>query len=260
MTIIDTAEPFLLPGSRAGVLLIHGFTGAPKEMRQMGESLNAQGYTCLGIRLAGHATDPEDMIASRWTDWAASVEDGFHLLRGTTDRIFLAGLSMGGVLSLLMSARLDVAGVIAMSTPYTLPNDPRDFPVSVIRLCSRFVKFLPKTKDPPGSSWFDKEAYKEQVSYPQNPVRSIAELKLLLGEMRAALPLAKKPALLIHSKNDTYVLPENMEKIYAGLANASDKTKAYITGSSHVVTRDAARQQVFLLARDFIQRIEAAQG
>ena len=256
MNIIQTAEPFLLPGTRTGVLLIHGFTGAPKEMRQMGEYLNAQGYTCLGIRLAGHATNPEDMIASRWTDWTASVEDGFHLLRGMTDRIFLAGLSMGGVLSLLMSTRLDVAGVIAMSTPYSLPNDPRDYPVSVIKLYSRFIKFMPKTKDPPGSSWFDKEAYKEQVSYPQNPVRSIAELKLLLGEMRLALPLVKKPVLLVHSKDDTYVLPENAEKIYAGLVNAPDKTKVYITGSSHVVTRDAARNEVFLLVRDFIRRIE----
>lgn len=226
----------------------------------MGEYLNEQGYTCLGIRLAGHATTPEDMIASRWTDWASSVEDGFHLLHGMTDRIFLAGLSMGGVLSLLMSSRLDVAGVIAMSTPYLLPNDPKNYPVSVIKLYSRFVKFLPKTKDPPGSSWFDKEAYKEQVSYPQNPIRSIAELKLLLAEMRAALPLMKKPVLLIHSKDDTYVLPENMEKIYAGLVNATDKTKAHVTGSSHVVTRDAARREVFQLALEFIRRVETTKA
>ena len=72
----------------------------------MGEYLNAQGYTCLGVRLAGHATSPEDMIRSRYTDWIASVEDGYHLLRGVADQIFLVGLSMGGVLSLLMSTRL----------------------------------------------------------------------------------------------------------------------------------------------------------
>ncbi len=260
MSIIQTAEPFLLPGSRTGILLIHGFTGAPKEMRSMGGYLNERRYTCLGIRLAGHATSPQDMIASRWTDWTASVEDGFHLLRGMTDRIFLAGLSMGGALSLLMSSRLNVAGVIAMSTPYSLPNDPRNYPVSVIKLYSRFIRFLPKTKDPPGSSWFDKEAYKEQVSYPQNPIRSIAELKLLLGEMQSALPLVKKPVLLIHSKDDTYVLPDNMEKIYAGLVNATDRTKVHITGSSHVITRDAAQQEVFRLALDFIRRVETSGG
>ncbi|HLA87386.1 MAG TPA: hypothetical protein VJL10_05165, partial [Anaerolineales bacterium] len=71
--LIPTTEPFFFSGGRTGCLLIHGFTGTPKEMRWMGEYLNQQGLTCLGIRLAGHATHPEDMRRSRWTDWAASV-------------------------------------------------------------------------------------------------------------------------------------------------------------------------------------------
>lgn len=220
----------------------------------MGETLNRQGYTCLGIRLNGHATDPEDMVRSNWTDWAASVEDGFHLLRGITERVFLAGLSMGGVLSLLMSTRFAerVAGVVAMSTPYKLPDDPR---LRRIEWISQMVAYMPKSDEEPGAGWFDKDAFKDHVSYPQNPVRSIGELNKLLGEMRAALPNLRAPVLLIHSRDDKYVLPENMEKIYEGLVNARDKTKVYVTGSGHVVTRDAARHQVFELARDFIKRI-----
>src|SRR5512134_1587597 len=127
--IIPTAEPFFFPGdsSKPACLLVHGFTGTPKEMRWMGEFLNGHGYTCLGVRLAGHATHPEDMIRSRYTDWIGSVEDGYHLLRGVTDKIFLVGLSMGGDLALLLSTRLAqrVRGVVAMSTPYKLPDDPR---------------------------------------------------------------------------------------------------------------------------------------
>ena len=115
---IPTTEPFLLPGSRTGILLIHGFTGTPKEMRWMGEYLNRElGATCLGVRLAGHATRPKDMVRSRWTDWTASVEDGYNLLRGSTDAIFLVGLTMGGVLSLYMSTRLKVKGIVTMSAP-----------------------------------------------------------------------------------------------------------------------------------------------
>ncbi len=252
--IISTAEPFFFLGDRSkpAVLLAHGFTGAPKEMRWMGEFLNEQGYTCLGIRLSGHATDPEDMIRSRYTDWMASVEDGYHLLRGVTDNIFLAGLSMGGVLSLLMSTRLDVRGVIAMSTPYKLPDDPR---LRHIEWISKIVQFMPKSDEEPGAGWFDKDAFKGHVSYPQNPVYSIGELNKLLGEMRDALPKVNLPVLLIHSKDDKYVLPENMEWIYNDLGNASDKTKLYITGSGHVVTRDAARRQVFDAAMEFIQRV-----
>ncbi|MCL4274064.1 MAG: alpha/beta fold hydrolase [Anaerolineales bacterium] len=250
---IPTTEPFFLPGGRTGILLIHGFTGTPKEMRWMGEYLNGQGYTCLGVRLAGHATRPKDMVRSRWTDWTASVEDGYNLLRSVVDRVFLVGLSMGGALSLLMSTKLDVKGVVTISTPYELPDE---HPAWQIKLYSYFRAYMPKTREEPGAGWFDKEAFKEHISYPLNPIRSAAELKALLGKMQAALPKVTVPVYMIHSRDDTYVVPENMERIYAGLVNASDRTKVYITGSGHVVTRDAARDQVFELARDFIRRIE----
>lgn len=256
--IIPTAEPFLFLGepTKPACLLVHGFTGTPKEMRWMGEFLNQQGYTCLGIRLTGHATHPEDMIRSTWTDWTASVEDGYHLLRGMTDNIFLVGLSMGGILSLLMSTRLDVRGVVAMSTPYKLADDPR---LRHIEWISKIVSFMPKSDEEPGASWFDKDAWKDHISYPENPVRSIGQLNQLLGVMRSSLPQLRVPVLLIHSKDDGYVLPDNIDLIYADLLNASDKTKLYVTGSGHVVPRDAARQEAFQYALEFIQRIELSE-
>ena len=255
--IIPTAEPFFFLGdsSKPACLLIHGFTGTPKEMRWMGEFLNQQGYTCLGIRLAGHATNPEDMIRSRWTDWVASVEDGYQLLCGVTNDIFLVGLSMGGILALLMSTRLAprVKGVVAMSTPSRLPTD---YPIRFIQLISIVMRYRPKSKEPPGSGWFDKAAYKDHVAYAKNPVRSTVELKKLILEMRAALPKVNVPVLLIHSKDERYILPDNAEDIFAGLINASDKTKLYMTGSGHVLPRDASREQVFKSALEFIQRVQ----
>ena len=108
--IIRTAEPFFFPGegknARIGCLVTHGFTGAPKEMRWLGEYLHRQGYTVCGVRLAGHATRPADMVRSRWQDWLLSLEDGYALLRSCTEQVCLLGLSMGGVLSLAAAARL----------------------------------------------------------------------------------------------------------------------------------------------------------
>jgi carboxylesterase len=253
--IIPTAEPFFFPASstKLGCLLIHGFTGAPKEMRWMGEYLSSQGYPSLGVRLAGHATHPEDMVRTRYTDWLASVEDGYAMLRVQVERVVMIGLSMGGVLALLASTYLETVGVVAISTPYSLPEDPR---LRFINPLSWFRPFIPKSKLPPGSGWFDREAWKEHVSYPTNPVRSIGELNRLLAEMRAALPRVRVPTLLIHSKDDGYVLPRNAEQIFAGLGTA-DKEKLYVTGSGHVVTKDAARQQAFEATLKFIRRVEA---
>ena len=258
-TIIPTAEPFLLVGeaNKPACLLVHGFTGTPKEMLWMGEFLHGQGYTCLGIRLAGHATHPEDMILSTRADWIASVEDGYHTLCGLTDKIFMIGLSMGGVLSLLLAAHLDVMGVVAMSTPYRMPSD---YPVWLMRLFSYFMPFHRKGSGEPGSGWFDSSAYREHISYPRNPVRSAAELKLLILEMRKSLPEVHVPVLLMHSRDDRYVLPDNMEHIHSELTGATDKTKLYIRGSGHVLPRDAARQDVFQRTLEFIQRVGSSRN
>ena len=81
-------------------------------------------------------------------------------------------------------------------------------------------------------------------------------MKKLILAMRASLPKVNIPVLLMHSKDERYILPDNVEEIYAGLVNASDKTKLYITGSGHVIPRDASREQVFQTALAFIQRIQ----
>ena len=253
--IIPTAEPFFFPGqgenARIGCLVTHGFTGAPKEMRGLGEYLHRQGYTVCGMRLAGHATRPADMVRSRWRDWLLSVEDGYALLQSSADRICLLGLSMGGVLSLTSAARFPVQGVVAMSTPYDLPAV--SIPLWLLRLLSRFKPYMPKGKVP-GSGWFDPAAYAQHVAYPMNPVRSAVELKLLIEEMHAALPKINVPVLLIHSRDDDYVIKDSMEQIYHHLGSA-DKQMLWVQGGGHVITEEPTRATVYQAAADFVARV-----
>jgi carboxylesterase len=252
---IPTAEPFFFPGkgknAHVGCLVTHGFTGAPKEVRWLGEYLNCQGYTVCGMRLAGHATRPEDMIRSHWQDWLLSVEDGYNLLRSCTDQVFLLGLSMGGVLSLTAAPQFPVKGVVAMSTPYVLPATP--LPLWAIRFLSHFKPYFPKGKVP-GSGWFDKDAYNQHVAYPMNPVRSAMELKFLVEEMHAALPKIGVPVLLIHSRDDDYIIKDSMEQIYNHLGTP-DKQMMWVERSGHVITEDLQREMVFKAATDFVQRV-----
>ena len=253
--IIPTAEPFFFPGqgenARTGCLVTHGFTGAPKEMRWLGEYLNRQGYTVCGMRLTGHATRPADMVRSRWRDWLLSVEDGYNLLRSCTEQVCLLGLSMGGVLSLTAAAQLPVRGVVAMSTPYDLPG--LSMPLWTARLFSRFKPYMPKGKVP-GSGWFDPAAYAQHVAYPMNPVRSAVELKLLIEQLHAALPKVRAPVLLIHSHDDDYVVKDSMEQIYQALGS-SDKQMLWVAGGGHVITEEPTRETVFQAAAGFVERV-----
>lgn len=253
--ILPTAEPFFFPGkgenAGIGCLVQHGFTGTPKEMRWLGEYLNGRGYTVCGMRLTGHATQPEDMIRSRWRDWLASVEDGYHLLRSSCEKVFLLGLSMGGVLSLVAASRLPVQGVVAMSTPYKLPDDWR---LRYVKILSKIQPYMPKSENA-GDGWFG-DAWKQHVAYPANPVRSIGELNELLGVMRAALPQIRLPVLLISSRDDHYIVENSMEMIYADLTTP-DKEKIWIEGSGHVITEEPQKEFVFEKAAEFIARVAA---
>jgi carboxylesterase len=247
--LIPTAEPFFFPGGRIGCLLVHGFTGAPKEMRWMGEYMAKQGHSVLGVRLAGHATQPEDMIRCRWHDWLASVEDGWHILSGCCDQIYLMGLSMGGMLSLTLAARRPVAGLVIMSTPHHLPSDPR---LRFIKQLSLIQPFMVMGGEP---DYFEPEAFREHVSYPKNPTRAFGELSDLSAQLRAALPKITAPALLIYSKNDKAVTPQerHADLIYEGLGS-TDKRLMWIENSSHVITCDAQRQTVFEAASEFVRQ------
>jgi carboxylesterase len=248
--IIPTAEPFFFPGNRIGCLLIHGFTGAPKEMRWMGEYLGNLGYTVLGVRLAGHATQPQDMQRTRWQDWVASVEDGYNLLKGWVDRVFVIGLSMGGILSLLFASQHPVSGVVAMSTPYALPDDPR---LPFIRIISLLILWVKQGT----SDWHNPDAAKDHVCYPYFPTRAVIQLRDLLSEMRSVLPMVQVPVLLIHSKQDKGVVPHNAEQILAALGS-QDKQLYWVENSGHVIPREPDRQIAFNAANEFIQKVQSS--
>jgi esterase/lipase len=63
----EPVKEFYFKGNNTGVLLIHGFTGTPSEMRLLGEYLAKKGYTVKGILLKGHEAAPETIrICSYW--------------------------------------------------------------------------------------------------------------------------------------------------------------------------------------------------
>jgi carboxylesterase len=250
--IMQGAEPFHFPGGRTGCLLIHGFTGTPREMLFMGKHLAGQGHTVIGVRLFAHATHQEDMLRARWRDWLASAEDGIHLLSNTCDRVVVMGLSMGGILSLLLASQFPVAGVVALSTPYDNP-DPRMRLRPVAPLLTLFWRF--GRKGPP--DWHDPTVPPDHLEYPLAPVRGAAELYDVLAEMRRRLPAVTCPALIVHSHGDLAVAPWHAEAIAARIGS-SDKRIFWVSDSGHVVTRDAERDRIFAEVAEFVRRIEAA--
>lgn len=248
--LVEGAEPFLFTGNEIGCLLIHGFTGTPDSMRQLGRQLADRGYTVLGPRLYGHATREEDLYRVHYQDWIASVEDGFHLLRPRSQRLIAVGLSAGGVLALLLAAHFRLEGVVALSTPYRLPKDPR------LALARPLSLLWPRVAKPHRDP--NQKEHPPSLSYAHYPTWAIAEFNDMLSEMRRSLPLVTAPTLLLQSRRDASVgvAADAMEAIHHSLGSR-DKRMIWLEGESHVITRDETRERVFKEITAFVAEVAA---
>lgn len=242
------AQPFYYPGGRTGCLLIHGFPGAPEEMRWLGKHLASQGISALGIRLLGHGTQPADLIRASGEQWLANVEDGYALLRHVCERVFFVGLSLGGVLALNVGRRLPAAGIVAMATPASLPPL-----VGRLRPILKPLSLIWRYRQPDEpSGWHDKEAEALNFHYPVQPVHAIAEVHDLVEATRAGLHEIYVPTLLIYSRNDQMVPPDDAHRIYNGISS-EHKLLEWVEKSGHNLPRDAERQWVFERITSFVR-------
>jgi len=117
-----TGEPFDLVGDdEVGVVLVHGFTGTPYEVRYLGVELARDGFTVRAPLLPGHGTSIDDLDRTRWEDWAEAVERAVDALRVRCGRVAVVGQSLGGLLALHVgSQRKDVFAVGSLAAPLWL--------------------------------------------------------------------------------------------------------------------------------------------
>jgi len=249
LEIMPGAEPFFVRGGPVGVLLLHGFTASPSEMRPLAAALTPDGYTLLGPRLPGHGTRPADLNRVRWQDWYTAALDGYRLLRDQCHRVIVAGLSMGGALALLLAANEPVAAVAALSTPSQPFYAGRSWAQRNARWLGYLFPNLPKKLSGPP----DREHPVPRASYPVRPVRAVHQFFEVVHAAALALPRIHAPTLVIHSRTDNLIPPASAEYLMLHLGS-TEKELFWLERSDHVLTEDPARPQVFSIVREFVGR------
>ena len=261
---------FYFPGGRDGVLLIHGLTGTPSEMRFVGRRLHDAGYSVLGVRLAGHCGSEDDLIASTRHHWWDSVLDAHRRLSGVCDRVFAGGLSMGALLALKLAIERpdDIAGLALYGS--TLRYDGWTIP-----FWARLSFLLPYVLK---LGWGRKRRFMEQHPYgikdqrvrdrivgcmlngdsaaaglAGNPWPSLAEFSALSREVRRRLPQVRTPTLLIHAADDDVASISNSFEIARRIHGPIELMVLY--DSHHMITVDGERRQVSAKTAEFFARI-----
>lgn len=236
--IIVGAEPWSHDGDDAhGAVVVHGFTGNPSSMRGVADALAAAGFHIELPRLPGHGTVVDDMLPTRWADWAGEAEAAYQRLQQRASHVVVVGLSMGGALTLRLGAdHPEIAGLVCIN-PVAQPQLPEV--IEMLRgMADSGMAVLPGI----GSDIADPEA--KEIAYEGTPITPLVSM-LVDGIEPLSHEYAgmRVPLLLMNSPLDHVVEPVHSDFLAAQYGGPVERIT--LERSYHVATQDYDKQIIF---------------
>ncbi|MEO6955185.1 MAG: alpha/beta fold hydrolase [Antricoccus sp.] len=224
-------------GRGVGVLLCHGFTGSPCSMTPWADSLGALGYSTSVPLLPGHGTRWQDLNLTRWTDWYAEVEHALIRLAAHCDKVFVAGLSMGGTLAIRLTEQYAGVGRRSLGSQFagtmlvnpSLMTERKD--AVLLPFVQRFIRSFPGIANDIAKPGVNERAY------PRLPLKAAYSLSQLWDVCRADLSSIDVPVLLYRSLVDHTVEAISSSTLLAAISS-SDVSVRLLRRSHHVATLD----------------------
>ncbi len=254
---VDTNE-FFFPGEGVSVLLVHGFTGTPYEMRYLGERLSARGVRVRGVKLAGHAGAPEDLGLAGYDNWYESVVHGLEELRQFGEPNVVVGLSMGAVLAARVAAdqREAVAGLVMLAPAFFLPTSTT-MKINFVRMLGSITANL-YLYNSEASDIYDAAARRVHPRCPLTPLTAPMKLLDLCAIVKPKLAHVTQPALVMHAKHDhTCPIRKNLDYVMKHLGSP-EKRAIELEESYHVITVDSEKESVANEVIEFVERFRVA--
>lgn len=243
--IILGAEPFFYPDSsrNEAVLMLHGYTSTPRDLRNLGQSIHALGYAVHGILLPGHGTRPTDLDNVKWQEWYAAAELAFDKLCVNYSVVHVVGFSMGGALAMHLAANRSVGKLVLLSPFFKVAyNICHLFPEEwLVYSIGRLLRHLKKTHS---GNCNDPEARSRHIAYFHYALSSINQALMLVDVVQKELKGISNPILIIHAKGDKTTSPTKSRKIHDQL-NSRIKRFVWLKRSNHIITHDFEKDIVF---------------
>lgn len=199
--------------SDVAVLLCHGYTGYPGELIRPGIDLYDAGFDCYAIRYPGHGTSQRDFLKSDRRDWLGTAEAAYEDLQGRYRNVYLAGHSMGGIITVILAARHPQVKRIALIAPalemIALQSRWKRIQLAFSQLCFPDAVRVPWKRDPAYHFLYegdpDDDAYLGAEYWQYMFVRKVWQLNALAKQARSLLPSVKADALSLSGGLDVAV-------------------------------------------------------
>jgi len=213
-----------------GVLLCHGLTGAPDEMRELGEYLNNIGYTVSCPQYRGHGIDSDNFLNTSVDMWYEDLENAFLELTKKVNGVYVMGLSMGGAFTVRIAENHKILGLVTMNAPLIgLP------------LKERFEKMISETNN------------LESLEKVQIYLTKYNEFVIETGQ---SINLSKvvAPLLVVQGELDVdrYKISSSMLTKYT---NSKYVSRLDFKKSGHVIVLEEERYELYDLIANFLYEI-----
>ncbi len=256
-----------LKGGANAVLLIHGLTGSPFELKYVAKKLHKAGFTVKAPCLAGHGTSIEDLKKTRWQDWYRTVYTTFLETKKEYHSVSVAGLCMGALSALYLAFEVqeDVSSIALLST--TLSYDGWSLP------WYRFL--LPVSYYPPFKYFYtfsEREPYglknermrrqieialkDDSIAYSEFPAQCIHELFRHIKMVKKILPKVTTPTLILHALEDDLASVKNANYVHKHIGSSIIR-KVLLDDSYHMLPLD---NQKDLVAEEMINFFKPPSG
>ncbi len=279
----DKLKTVTLPqGVKIGALLLHGLTGMPNEMRSIKKALDSLGLDVECPMLAGHGATHKELLDTGWKDWLESARKALTELSGRCDQTYVGGLSMGGLMPVILAVENPkVCGIVSMSPTikYDAKNSSNPFQVLIPiidvfpyigritywteappyglkdeRLVKMITKELEAAKNSTGGGADAGSGFSQFRTY----AGSLRQMQHLVKAVKKAAPQMTCPALIMHSKEDTITSVANAQILQSWLTGTNDKEIIYLEGCDHVLPADLKKEEVAYNFAAFIGRVASA--
>lgn len=222
--------------NKRGCVLIHGFTGSPKEIEVLANHLKEQSYEVSTPMLKGHdyVLNRHELRKATWKDWIASAENGIKEMVEQYDELYLVGFSMGGLISAYLATKYPIKKLVLLSASVFYLN-PKKF-LDMIR-----------------QSVHAKEEWKRYFYKIQHtPITATLQFRRLVRKLVPHIHQINVPTLVIQGMKDDLVDPKSAQYIYDHI-QSSEKYIYYLPESKHIVCFDCEKEKVVELVDAFFQ-------
>lgn len=237
-------EAWAAKGGDVGVLLIHGFSGGPDDLRPLAEALADQGYTVDLPLLPGHGPTPDRLGTARWHMWTGAVASAHMALRRTCRQVVVVGYSMGGALAIYEAAREVPAGLVLLAVPTHIAGDWRVRLLPIAKYIVRWwYPFADANFGDPvvrasilrKSPELDLDDLAVQADLRQRiriPTAAIDQFLRITRRARRLISRIDAPVLILQGRRDQTALPICAEEIYQVLGT-TNKQLMWLDHSGH---------------------------